>query len=370
MILRSLLLGSLLLATTLPLSSWDAGPKTCTISPCSAGAVEYTVLGKAEHFRSNTHLWIVVNALELLEKDPDDNAKAVAKAVKSCSPHWEQGLWDADDGKLAETGGAYGTHFYNASIPDPEKAGFAMGPDGIWDKRALIKKTATGTDMHGEKTQTRTYTAGPFGGHEMKNSGNARTHAKANLAKIGGTDLKSRIAKLANPVACRELGLALHYMTDMTQPMHSSSFSALQTSPGKMPINIALHGAFEYYAGTVQAKFPATSMKWDHRMKTMPADDAFQDAAVRANAMAPGLMHVLTAKKSPTCKIDPAKDMMAYDGWCFVHDPGVDAYVGKLLTDAYQSTAGYMYAAINGPPGPEKAIPTGSDHKVAPKKKG
>jgi len=347
---RNLLLylsAAALLFTALPAAAWDAGPKACTTNACSGGIESskssIKINGKDQKMRGNTHLWIVKNAVELLAKDPDPVAKAVAKAVNGCSPHWEQGLFDGDEPPLSETGGAMGTHFYNATIPDPMKAGYAVGPDGVWDKREEIKKIP-GKDMQGGETKLRTYDGKVF---NTTKRGNARDNAHDNLEKIGGTDQASRIAKLTNPVACKHLGLALHYMTDMTQPMHSSSFSAMDRSPGATMAGntIALHGAFEYYAPVVQAHTTSKDMTWDQRMKTMPADDAFQDAAIRGNQKAPGLWKLLTAKKTPTCKFSFG-DLADYNGYCFAGDADVDKYIGTLIADGFQSTAGYLYSAI------------------------
>ena len=338
---------ALILVAALPVISWDAGPKACVINACSGG-VELSkspimVDGKDQKMRGNTHLYIAKNAVELLAKDPDPIAKEVAKAVNACSPNWEKGLWDADDAPLSETSGAHGTHFYNASIPDPIKAGYAVGPDGVFDRTEEIKKIP-GKSMTGEPTRQVTYDGKVF---NTTKRGTARDKAHDAVEKIGGADMKGRIAKLTSPVACTELGYAIHYMTDMTQPMHSSSFSAVQMSPGVKIVGntVALHAAFEYYAPAVQGRFTSEKMKWDGRMKTMPSDDAFQDAAMRANEKAPGLWAVLTAKAAPTCKFSFG-DGVDYNGYCFAGDPAVDKYIGVLLEDAFQSTAGYLYSVI------------------------
>ncbi len=333
-----------------PAAAWDAGPKECTVNACSGGAEHskspIKVNGQDQKMRGNTHLYIIKNAIELLAKSDDPVAKEVAAAVNKCSPHWEQALWDADDGKLSETGGARGTHFYNATIPDPIKAGYAVGPEGVFDRRDEIKKLA-GKNMQGGDTRQVTYNGKVF---YTTKRGTARDHAHENIEAIGGHTRAERIAALANPVKCRNLGLALHYMSDMTQPMHSSSFSAIETSPGVSigSITISLHGAYEYYVPSMQQKHSSKNMHWDGRMKTMPHDDAFQDAAVRGNEHAPALWHALTAKKSPTCKFSFG-DLADYNGWCFAGDAKVDELTGKILEDAFQSTAGYLYSAIGMP---------------------
>ncbi len=342
-----------------PAASWDAGLKQCTVNACSGGVeaskTPIKVGNTVYKMRGNTHLYIVKNAVELLAKDPDPVAKEVAAAVNKCSPHWEQGLFDGDEPPLSETGGAMGTHFYNATIPDPIKAGYAVGPDGVFDRTEEIKKLP-GKDIKGGETRHVTYSGKVF---NTTKRGTARDHAHENLEAIGGHDKASRIAALTNKVACRHLGLALHYMTDMTQPMHSSSFSALQVSPGVKVSGstIALHGAFEYYAPVVQAKYTSKDKHWDGRMRTMPADDAFQDAAVRGNEHAKGLWAVLTAKTKPTCKFSFG-DLVDYNGYCFAGDKAVDDYIGVLLEDAFQSTAGFLYSGIAMPSQVVKSEPT------------
>ena len=71
--------------------------------------------------------------------------------------------------------------------------------------------------------------------------------------------------------AAYELGLALHYVSDMTQPMHSSSFAATQ-------IPLSLHPVFEDYVPSVQGRFPARGA-WDGRYRKDNADQAFVELA-------------------------------------------------------------------------------------------
>jgi hypothetical protein len=356
------LAGAVALLSPGPAAAWDCGPKECTVNTCSGGVVAskhpIKVHGVEYKMRGNTHLYIVKNAVELLAKDPDPAAKEVAAAVNKCSPIWEKALYDADDPPLSETGGAMGTHFYNATVPDPIKAGYAVGPDGVFDRTEAIKKLH-GKGMKGGQTRQVTYSGKLF---NTTKRGTARDKAHEALAAIGGADKTARIARLQNKAACRELGLALHYMTDMTQPMHSSSFSAIQLSPGVVIAGhtIALHAAFEYYAPVVQQKTSSHDMSWDGRMKTMPADDAFQDAAARGNELAVGLWQVLTAKKTPACKFSFG-DAVDYDGYCFAGDPAVDQYVDKLLREAFQSTAGFLYSAIAMPAQVAKSAPHQAD---------
>lgn len=251
-------------------------------------------------FRSNTHLWVVNRALDLLAKSTDPVAVAAAARMRTstCRTQWEGGLWDADDGTLAEQGGARGSHFYNGA----------------------------GRDFEGEPTKVVTYRLGT---DEQIGSGNARTNAASRMAKVG---------TISTADECYQFGLALHYLTDMTQPMHASSFSALG-SP------FSLHPAFEDYVGNVQARFPvAGAMAWQQRWKGRSADDVFHETALRANALAPGLAKVL-AYRGTVCTFttEPA---VTYTSHCFLNDSAVHAKIGELLFDAYQSTASYIYAAF------------------------
>src|SRR6185503_3332441 len=109
-----------------------------------------------------------------------------------------------------------------------------------------------------------------------------------NLNARQTADRHTRQLPLSGPPAagCYELGLALHYMTDITQPMHAASFSGV-SSP------LWLHPYFEAYVPFVQNKFPADG-SWNERWKGESADDTFHKAAVQSNALAPALMKSLT----------------------------------------------------------------------------
>jgi phospholipase C len=252
-------------------------------------------------WRSNTHLWVVNRGIELLANSSDPTAKKAASRMSqpACRTEWEAGLWDADDGTLAETGGARGSHFYNGA----------------------------GRDFEGKPTKTVTYL---IAGLEQTGHGNARTNAKSHLDKIGN---------LTTGNQCHELGLALHYLTDMTQPMHASSFSATD-------IPTDLHPVFEDYVGNIQARFPTSRMTWDKRWQGQTADSVLDEASKKSNGLAPGLHQVL--KYSGTICTLPSESGVIYTGYCFIHVPAVDIKIGEILTDAYQSTASYIFAALKG----------------------
>lgn len=308
-------------SSTLPASSCPAGTDAyggLCYSGCPAGSVR-TAVSTCVHsvkWRSNTHLYVVAGAIDLLSRVPNDPvaAKAVAKMRDAaCRERWESGLWDADDADLSETGGSRGSHFYNGA----------------------------GLDFWGAATKVITYLMSPLQNQgagsfiEQNSKGNARTNAQQRMALAAAMNTADH---------CYQLGIALHYMSDMTQPMHAASFSAVD-------IPTSLHAVFEDYVGNIQGRFPAASVNWDGRFKGRRHDEVFHEAAVRANSFAPGLSGLLkyegticTMMSEPPTSTSP---MVAYTGRCFVHEPAVDNKAGELLKDAYQSIASYLYAAFS-----------------------
>ncbi len=270
-------------------------------SACPAGSVR-TAVSTCQHevkWRTNTHLWVVNRAIDLLASSGDAAAVKISNKLRSgtCLAQWQGGLWDADDGELSEQGGNYGGHFYNAA----------------------------GKDFTGNATTVVTYMAGTA---EKTGHGNARTNANAALQKAG---------KVSTDAECYQLGLALHFLTDLTQPMHSSSFSALQ-------VPLMLHPAFEDYVGNIQSRFPVTNVKWDKRWITLSPDAVAQQTALRGNTWAPKLADAL--KYTGTLCTMTSEPGITYTGRCFVNDPGVITRTGEILQDAYQDTASYLYVAL------------------------
>jgi phospholipase C len=243
----------------------------------------------------------VNRALDVLAKTNDPVAhKAIQRMrTRSCQTNWEEGLWDADDGTLAETGGAKGTHFYNGA----------------------------GRDFWGNATSVVTYIMGTT---EQNAQGNARDQAKKHVANV---------ASAQTDAGCHELGLALHYMTDMTQPMHSSGHSGAT-------VPLSQHPAFEDSVGMIQARFPASTV-WDGRWKDKTSDEVFYEASVRANSFAPALAGALkydgticTITSEPISEGFP----VTYTGNCFLNQPTMISKTGEILLDAYQSTASFLYS--------------------------
>lgn len=293
-------------ASTLPMSSMSCRPG-------EVGDSGRCIPVPNIKLRGNTHLWVVNRALELLAKSSDPVAVTAVKKMNesACRVQWQEGLYNEDEPGNADDPTKLnltaGTHFYNPS----------------------------GRDAFGNRTSATTYLVGGVdvstGGLQGRRNLNARQAADRDIR-----DLSS------NPTSmhwCYTLGRALHYMTDMTQPMHTASFSGV-SSP------MWLHPYFEAYVPFIQDKFPANG-SWNERWKGESPDDTFHKTAVQSNAMAPPLMKVLTVsgRKCTIGGLDLSP--LPYAGYCFINDPNVHAQTGVVLQEAYQSTASYIYNVFN-----------------------
>src|SRR5262249_9751876 len=133
----------------------------------------------------------------------------------ACRGRWQQALWDADH--LA---------VYNDGAADiPPDATLLEELEAVATWKSHFYDPDTGLNWEGE--------ADPTG----------RTEATRFLAdastKWRGGDADG---------ACYALGLALHHMTDLTQPMHASNFTALDRAA-------LLHNHVEVHALDVQTSF-------------------------------------------------------------------------------------------------------------------
>jgi hypothetical protein len=354
--------------------AWDTGPAACKHDECSGGKTNGIMGSDADKmlmWSGNTHLWVVNRALDLLAKSADLHAKNVVARMnkKSCRERWESGLWEVDHGYLAEDLGVgqspetkqrLGSHFYNGA-----------GHDGFGNPTTVTTYTMLGT--------------------EKLEFGNARLNARYRLpgmlrrpgdnlpdtnGTINGVDVRPPKGADAKKVSdreflemtfkpyyagnfsqdteagddrCYDLGLALHYLTDITQPMHASSFDAFK-------IPTMLHAVFEEYVPTIQANFPVGDQRWqdEQAMVTTPksADEVFDEVARASNAMAPALLKVLMESPDPCSYVPEA--VVNYTraqgmGGCFRYPSRkdvVEAATGKVLRQTYQWVASYLWATF------------------------
>lgn len=250
----------------------------------------------------STHLWIVDRAVDVLGAHLDNAAASRARARltnATCKTRWQRGLYDADyrhqynggwfdltptssTATIAASGASWASHFY-----DPD----------------------TGLNYEGDKSPT------------------AKTEALAHLAAA-----KKRLG--ANNVydGCYELGLALHFFTDLTQPMHASNYTATDWP-------LRLHTNVEEYAIELQTgSAPST---WSVPSGTTAA---FIDAAGhRSKNQWPTTKAAIAAAYGARCG--------NFDSYwtdhpdCWEHDATVDARLVTAMAGAITDTASFLVSA-------------------------
>ena len=268
----------------------------------------------------NTHLWVVNQALDLLQKEDPLGLTPLGAFVNelrtsaAVRQQWEQGLWDADTPAYADADGHQGTHFYNAA-----------------------KK-----DRNGAFTPFDTY----FPAFDNKFAcKNARACAAAQLTNVAGFKLGDT-NPLTKQTAAYHLGLALHYMTDATQPMHTSGWSGAD-----IPTNG--HPQWEYYVPQIQHLFTVNGQARNPRFLDWQGqginldnpNNVFHQAALKSNSFAPRLAAALNVDGGAgIVTIQGFNGIGPYTGYNFYNDQAVDKLTGEILQDAYQSTAAYLAA--------------------------
>lgn len=303
------------------LRAWDAGPPECMQGFCSGGQKPDLRLPNTK-WRGNTHLFIAAYAIQLLLSKTDPTAQSIGSALsqRTCYLDIARGLWNADGDQLSDPK-IKGSHFYNAA----------------------------GLDFLGAATSVVTYLKL---GTEQKDDGDGRDNALKYL----------KLAREQPNDRCYYVGLALHYVTDMTQPMHASGFSAISGSPTSS-IPDFLHVMYEAYVPLLhqkaEAKFLAADFSglnpllWPGESQAAMIDDISK----RSNSSAQALLTALRGPQGPSrqeCvydagEVDPAAVIdrastltLSYNGYCFREDPKVDELTITLLSEAVQSTASFM----------------------------
>jgi phospholipase C len=252
----------------------------------SPSGVPYWEAGSTTDEGKSTHLWIVNRATAILGKHPDlpRAARAYARLTSSaCSARWRQGLDDADHKVSYNNWYTYKSHFFDPS---------------------------TGTNYLGDDDPI------------------AYDEALSHLATA-----RSRLA--ANDVykGCYELGLALHYATDILQPMHAANFAATDRP-------LMLHSHLEDRAAEVQNQFVVAD--WTGAPSgTVGATLA--SLAWASNAQWPATWNAIANAYASRC--DEIGDYYRDHTDCWSGDAGVDAVIGTALRKAQMGTAAFLYAA-------------------------
>jgi phospholipase C len=253
------------------------------------GKTVYWEAGSVTDEGQSTHLFIVNRALGILGHHLTDAHAASAYnrlTSTSCRSRWQQGLYDADHKVSYNNWYTWSSHFYDPS---------------------------TGTNYLGNTS--------PIAYNEALNHlANARTKLAANDVYNG----------------CYELGLSLHYATDITAPMHAVNFAATDT-----PLD--LHSHIEQRAVTIQNQYIVTD--WTGAPATTTSVNDMLNAIAWASYNEwPQLWNALDHAFTTKCN-DSIDDYTLDHTSCWQGDAGVDAAIGVALRQAQASTAAYLYTA-------------------------
>jgi phospholipase C len=272
----------------------------CALFSCASGGDDDlsqtgTVNGKTVYWEAgsvtdegqSTHLFIVNRAIGILgHHTTDARASSAYNRLTSstCRSRWQQGLYDADHKVSYNNWYTWSSHFYDPS---------------------------TGTNYLGFSSPV-AYTE-------------ALQHLAAAKTKLAANDVKN---------GCYELGLSLHYTTDITQPMHASNFAATD-----WPLD--LHSHMEQRAVVIQNGYAVAD--WTGA-PTTNVNDTLTSIAWTSYYEWPSLWNALDDAYSAECgySID---DYTLDHTSCWQGDAGVDAAIGVALRQAQASTAAYLYAA-------------------------
>ncbi len=251
----------------------------------------------------NTHLFIVDRALELLRENGDETSRRAVSELESCRSALENGIADADALPGFEDSLNLGAHFY-----DPR-------PDD---------------DCH---------TFRFFGCRQSH--GNARVNAQLQLTHVreGKSPVSPGAYGFHEGSRCYALGLALHFMTDVTMPFHTRGVSGAQ-------VPVMLHPVFESLVPRFQKRFVAR--RWEPPPTWMRPDDALVAAAFDAKSFLSRLLSALRQARG-LCAYSPVPGT-AYFGACFRDDARSTEVTGEVLLAAQRHTADWLYALFRDEP--------------------
>ena len=284
----------------------------------------------ADHEDASTHLWIVNRGIDILAKHSDDPvAKRMVSIMNdaSCRKQWQQGLLDADF-KAAYNNGT------RDMAPGANDAQVALA-QASW--KSHFFDPDTGKNYKGETSPT------------------AYTESNGHFKNALESKLETKAAS-----ACYELGLTLHYYTDLTQPMHASNFTAVDRP-------LKLHSNLEGYAVTIQARYPLAD--WTGKPTGSVKDYVMQTAKDSKPLFLEGVTAVVAAYKAYTgwhiltCRNIDAEAWRFVErqhvdySYCWSGNAGVDAQIGKTLISAQDHTAKMIYLMGTNLPADPNATP-------------
>jgi phospholipase C len=223
----------------------------------------------------STHLWVVNRGVDILTKHKGDVASAANTLAwmndAQCKTHWQDGLLQADflapfnaaSGDLTVPTGAGPATDVEAAAADLEskiEVGVSQAtwmshfydPDTGMNYQGISKSDDLSDDAIAHPIaaaiKQQVEVNGPV---PLEAKGSALYRVGRVMKLLAGTDVPSdhkNEPEAARDRGCYELGLALHYFTDITQPQHAANFAA--TDRPRL-----LHSNWEGYAEQIQAKF-------------------------------------------------------------------------------------------------------------------
>lgn len=270
-----------------------AAPLGCGADAVPQGSEDEQVGEAASHWdvesvtneAKSTHLWLVNRALDILAKHQNVGAEPHALANNlyldiiqdpTCRGRWQQGLYDADEiSPYKDYGWAF--HFY-----DPTTGENYFGDR---DSTAL-----TSTLVHQENFLWRSSVGDMFG-------------------------------------ACYELGLSLHFMTDITQPMHASNYTWMNWP-------VAFHTDYEEYVMTIQSAHVRAD--WSGYPTFATKNTVVTSAAVASHALFPSLFALTSCQN----------ENVYLDSYCWKTGSWVNDVTDQILSAAQDWTAKYIWRTL------------------------
>jgi hypothetical protein len=286
-------------------------------SPAPESSTAAWETNSVEDAEESTHLFLVENAVRILEKHPEiPEAKRVLEVMSMprCKPSWQRGLYDAD----------FAAEYNDGLSRLPANPKF----------RDIVRSLTTWQSHFYDPDSGKNYLG--------------RTYPTA-LSR--GSDAVTLM--LSNDLhrgyenGCFHLGVALHFMTDLTQPMHAANFTAMSRP-------IRLHVNMEAFA--LERQSAHVLPDWSTRPEVVPVRGLLLDVARRSKARWPvtyGAVARAYARAEQQHRF-PCKHLVAWGAYlegqnldvrgCWDADPEVDAAVGDALERAQEETAGFLVA--------------------------
>ena len=354
----------------------------------------------------STHLWVVNRGMDILKKHTGEIGGAANTLAwmndAQCKEHWQDGLLQADflapfnaaSGDLTVPTGAGPTTDIEVAAADLESKIEVGVSQATWMSHFYDPETgmnyagiSKSDDLSENEEIHPIYAAirkavevnGPV---PLEAKGSALYRLGRAMKLLAGTDVPSDHKNEPTSTrdrGCYELGLALHYFTDITQPQHAANFAA--TNRPRL-----LHSNWEGYAEQVQAKFVRADWSAGPSGNT---EEEVQKTALASKAhwakganQGPLLKAILDAYRAgstfdasgkPTAKRecrDAANELKGADAIasllglgptsfisvdipdCWKNNPAVLKETGSALGDAQEMTARFL-ATMSLPPHPQ-----------------